>query len=81
VLAGELVVINNNVKGLALNVEKRYVKVVIFANEPSVSQGDIAERTISIVNVPVGMNLLGRVVDALGNPLDDAGDIEADNFA
>jgi len=81
VLAGELVVINNNVKGLALNVEKRYVKVVIFANEASVSQGDIAERTISIVNVPVGMNLLGRVVDALGNPLDDAGDIEADNFA
>ena len=81
VLAGELVVINNNVKGLALNVEKRYVKVVIFANEASVSQVDIAERTISIVNVPVVMNLLGRVVDALGNPLDDAGDIEADNFA
>ena len=81
VLSGELVLINNSVKGLALNIEKRYVKVVIFANEASVSQGDIAERTDSIVNVPVGMNLLGRIVDALGNPLDDAGDIEADGFS
>ena len=80
VLSGELVVIGN-VKGLALNIEKRYVKVVIFANESSVSQGDIAQRTDSIVNVPVGMNLLGRVVDALGNPLDDAGDIVADDFS
>jgi proton translocating ATP synthase F1 alpha subunit len=80
VLAGELVVINNTIKGLALNVEKRYVKIVIFASENSVAQVDIAERTISIVNVPVVMNLLGRVVDALGNPLDDAGDIEADSF-
>jgi proton translocating ATP synthase F1 alpha subunit len=81
VLSGELVLINNSVKGLALNIEKRYVKVVIFANEASVSQGDIASRTDSIVNVPVGMNLLGRIVDALGNPLDDAGDIEADGFS
>jgi proton translocating ATP synthase F1 alpha subunit len=81
VLSGELLVINGNVKGLALNIEKRYVKVVIFASENSVSQGDIVERTDSIVSVPVGMNLLGRIVDALGNPLDDAGDIEADSFA
>jgi len=81
VLSGKLVLINNAVKVLALNIEKRYVKVVIFANEVSVSQGDIAERTDSIVNVPVGMNLLGCIVDALGNPLDGAGDIEADFFA
>src|SRR5689334_8579880 len=81
VLAGELVVLNNTVKGLALNIEKRYVKVVIFGNESSISQGDVVQRTSSIVNVPVGMNLLGRIVDALGNPLDDAGDIEADHFA
>jgi F-type H+/Na+-transporting ATPase subunit alpha len=81
VLSGELVVINNNIKGLALNIEKRYVKVVIFANEASVSQGDLASRTASIVNVPVGVNLLGRIVDSLGNPLDDAGDIEADSFS
>lgn len=81
VLSGELVVLNSTIKGLALNIEKRYVKVVIFGNESSVSQGDIVERTASIVNVPVGVNLLGRIVDALGNPLDDAGDIEADGFA
>jgi len=81
VLAGELVVLNGSVKGLALNIEKRYVKVVIFGNEASVSQGDVVECTSSIVNVPVGMNLLGRIVDSLGNPLDDAGDIEADSFS
>lgn len=66
---------------MALNIEKRYVKVVIFANESSVAQGDLCERTSSIVNVPTGMDLLGRIVDALGNPLDDAGDIVADNFS
>jgi F-type H+-transporting ATPase subunit alpha len=80
VLAGELVQIND-VKGLALNIEKRYVKVVIFANESSVVQGDICQRTGQITSVPVGMNLLGRIVDALGTPLDDAGDILADDFA
>src|SRR4051812_22473828 len=75
VLSGELVVLNGSIKGLALNIEKRFVKVVIFANESSVSQGDLVERTASIVSVPVGADLLGRIVDALGNPLDDAGDI------
>jgi F-type H+/Na+-transporting ATPase subunit alpha len=81
VLAGELVVLNGTIKGLALNIEKRHVKVVVFGNESSCSQGDVVELTSSIVNVPVGMNLLGRIVDSLGNPLDDAGDIEADSFA
>lgn len=81
VLSGELVVLNNTVKGLALNIEKRYVKIVIFGNESSVSQGDIVSRTDTIVNVPVGTALLSRVVDALGNPVDDAGDILADDFA
>jgi len=81
VVSGELVVLNGSVKGLALNIEKRYVKVVIFANESYVAQGDIVERTESIVSVPVGVGMLGRVVDALGNPLDDAGDIEADSFS
>lgn len=81
VLSGELVVLNETIKGLALNIEKRYVKVVIFGNEASVSQGDIVVRTQSIVNVPVGVNLLGRIVYALGNPLDDAGDIIADGFS
>jgi F-type H+/Na+-transporting ATPase subunit alpha len=45
-----------------------------------VAQGDVVNRTSSIVNVPVGMNLLGRILYSLGNPLDDAGDIEADSF-
>jgi len=81
VLSGELVVLNSSVKGLALNIEKRFVRVVIFANEASVSQGDLVERTASIVSVPVGVDLLGRIVDALGNPLDDAGDIVADSFS
>jgi proton translocating ATP synthase F1 alpha subunit len=81
VVSGELVVLNSTVKGLALNIEKRHVKCVVFGNEASVSQGDLVERTASIVSVPVGADLLGRIVDALGNPLDDAGDIVADSFS
>jgi len=80
VLAGELISFGE-VQGLALNVEKRYVKVVIFASEYSVKQGDLAERTESIVNVPVGFELLGRIVDSLGNPLDGKDEINADDFA
>lgn len=79
-LAGELVTIGD-VQGLALNLERRLVRVVVFANEASVRQGDLAQRTASIVSVPVGMALLGRVVDALGNPLDDLADIEVDEFS
>jgi F0F1-type ATP synthase alpha subunit len=80
VLAGELVTFGD-IQGLALNVEKRFVKVVIFAAENSVKQGDIVERTESIVNVPVGFELLGRVVDSLGNPLDGGEDIDADDYS
>jgi len=57
------------------------VKVVIFANESYVAQGDLVSRTASIVSVPTGVNLLSRVVDALGNPLDDNGDLVADEFS
>ena len=81
VLSGEMLQFASGVRGLALNVERRYVKIVIFGSQTDVSQGDIVQRTASIVNVPIGFNLLGRIVDALGNPLDDAGDIEADSFA
>jgi F0F1-type ATP synthase alpha subunit len=81
VVSGELVVIDNSIKALALNIEKRFVKCVVFGSENLVGQGAIVERTSSIVSVPVGPDLLGRVVDALGNPLDDAGDIVADNFS
>jgi len=81
VLSGEMLQFSSGVRGLALNVERRYVKIVIFGSQTEVSQGDVVQRTASIVNVPIGFNLLGRIVDALGNPLDDAGDIEADSFA
>jgi proton translocating ATP synthase F1 alpha subunit len=81
VLSGEMLQFSSGVRGLALNVERRYVKIVIFGSQTEVAQGDIVQRTSSIVNVPIGFNLLGRIVDALGNPLDDAGDIEADSFA
>jgi len=80
VLAGELVQIGE-VQGLALNIEKRFVKIVIFAAEYAVKQGDIVERTESIVNVPVGFELLGRVVDSLGNPIDGGDDINADDYS
>jgi F-type H+/Na+-transporting ATPase subunit alpha len=82
VLSGELLNIGNSgVKGLILNIEKRYVKVVIFAGESSVIQGDLVTRTDSIVSVPVGVGLLSRIVDSLGNPLDDAGDLIVDGWS
>lgn len=80
VAAGELVKINN-VSGIALNIEKRFVKVVIFASEDAVKQGDIATRSGSLINVPVGFNVLGRVVDSLGNSIDDGPAIIADAYA
>ncbi len=80
VLAGELVSFGE-VQGLALNIEKRFVKVVVFASENTIKQGDIVERTESIVNVPVGFELLGRVVDSLGNPLDGGDEINADEYS
>jgi F0F1-type ATP synthase alpha subunit len=79
VLAGELVTFGE-VQGLALNVEKRFVKVVVFAAEHTVKQGDVVERTESIVDVPVGFELLGRVVDSLGNALDGGEEISADDY-
>lgn len=79
VLAGELVTFGE-VQGLALNVEKRFVKVVVFAAEHTVKQGDVVERTESIVDVPVGFELLGRVVDSLGNTLDGGEEISADDY-
>ena len=80
VMAGELITFSDNIQGLALNIEKRYVKVVMFASEYNIKQGDIAERTESIINIPVGFDFLGRIVDSLGNPLDDGEEIEADDY-
>jgi F-type H+-transporting ATPase subunit alpha len=73
VQAGELVEFPNGVKGMALNLETDNVGVVIFGDDSGISEGATVKRTGAIVDVPVGRGLLGRVVDALGNPIDGKG--------
>ncbi|MDR3450609.1 MAG: F0F1 ATP synthase subunit alpha, partial [Alphaproteobacteria bacterium] len=70
VRAGEMVEFSNGVKGMALNLETDNVGVVIFGEDRGISEGDTVKRTGAIVEVPVGKGLLGRVVDALGNPIE-----------
>ncbi len=77
VQAGEMVEFAGGLKGMALNLEVDNVGIVIFGDDTAVREGDTVRRTSSIVDVPVGKGLLGRVVDALGNPLDGKGPIEA----
>jgi F-type H+-transporting ATPase subunit alpha len=79
VQAGELVDFPGGIKGMALNLEKDSVGVVIFGKDREIEEGDQVRRTGNIVNVPVGKQLLGRVVDALGNPIDGKGAIEAED--
>jgi len=81
VQAGETVEFPNGIKGMALNLETDNVGVVIFGDDRSIKEGDIVKRTGAIVEVPVGKGLLGRVVDALGNPIDGKGPIVADRRA
>ena len=76
VQAGEMVEFSGGIKGMALNLEKDNVGVVIFGDDRSIKEGDIVKRTQAIVDAPVGKNLLGRVVDALGNPIDGKGDLD-----
>jgi len=74
VMAGEMVAFpGSGLRGMALNLESDNVGVVIFGDDRSVREGDTVQRTGSIVDVPVGKGLLGRVVDALGNPIDGKG--------
>ena len=70
VQAGEMVEFSDGTKGMALNLESDNVGVVIFGDDRAIKEGDTVKRTGSIVDVPVGKELLGRVVDALGNPID-----------
>jgi len=70
VQAGEMVEFQDGSKGMALNLESDNVGIVIFGDDRSIKEGDTVKRTGSIVDVPVGKELLGRVVDALGNPID-----------
>jgi len=79
VQAGEMVEFSGSIKGMALNLEKDNVGVVIFGDDKSIKEGDIVKRTRTIVDAPVGKNLLGRVVDALGNPIDGKGDLDKKN--
>jgi len=76
VQAGEMVEFPGGVRGMALNLETDNVGIVIFGEDRDIKEGDIVKRTGTIVDVPVGKGLLGRVVDPLGNPLDGKGPIE-----
>jgi F-type H+/Na+-transporting ATPase subunit alpha len=75
VQAGEMVEFENGVRGMALNLETDNVGIVIFGEDREIMEGQTVKRTGAIVDVPVGKGLLGRVVDALGNPIDDKGPI------
>ena len=70
VQAGEMVEFPGGIKGMALNLETDNVGIVIFGEDRTIKEGDTVKRTGAIVDVPVGKELLGRVVDALGNPID-----------
>ncbi len=78
VQAGEMVEFENGVRGMALNLETDNVGIVIFGDDREIKEGQTVKRTRAIVDVPVGKGLLGRVVDALGNPIDGKGPIKAD---
>ena len=81
VQAGEMVEFENGTRGMALNLETDNVGIVIFGNDREIKEGQTVKRTGSIVDVPVGKGLLGRVVDALGNPIDGKGPIKSDTRA
>ena len=76
VQAGEMVEFESGIKGMALNLEADNVGIVIFGDDRSIKEGDVVRRTASIVDAPVGKGLLGRVVDALGNPIDGKGPLK-----
>ena len=75
VQAGEMVEFANGVQGMALNLEADNVGIVLFGSDAEIREGDTVKRTGTIVDVPVGKGLLGRVVDGLGNPIDGKGPI------
>ncbi len=80
VMAGELVQFPNDVVGMVLNLEEDSVGVVLFGEDRLIKEGDTVKRTGKIVQVPVGKELLGRVVDPLGNPIDGRGPVNAKEF-
>jgi F-type H+-transporting ATPase subunit alpha len=79
-VALEMVELPHDVVGLALNLEEDNVGVVLLGEDVLIKEGDPVRRTGKVIQVPVGGALLGRVVDPLGNPLDDRGPIETDEY-
>ena len=79
-MAGELVEFPNGSFGMAQNLEEETVSIVILGTDQGIKEGDIVKRTGRVVSVPVGANLIGRVVNALGEPIDGKGAIEAETF-
>ncbi|KAL0304800.1 UNVERIFIED_CONTAM: ATP synthase subunit alpha, mitochondrial [Sesamum calycinum] len=75
--AGEMVEFSSGVKGIALNLENENVGIVVFGSDTAIKEGDLVKRTGSIVDVPAGKAMLGRVVDALGVPIDGRGALSA----
>jgi F-type H+-transporting ATPase subunit alpha len=80
VMYGELVEFPNNIMGMALNLEEDNVGVALFGADTNIAEGDLVKRTGKVVQVPVGEELVGRVVDPLGMPLDGRGPINAKQF-
>src|SRR5258707_14833705 len=80
VMAGELLEFPHDVRGLALNLEEDKVGAVLFGNFQEIKEGDLVKRTGRIMQVPVGQALIGRVMDALCNPIDDRGPILTDEY-
>src|SRR6058998_1232748 len=80
VMAGELLEYPHGVRGLALNLEEDKVGTVLFGDFQKIKEGDEVKRTKRIMSVPVGDALIGRVVDSLGQPIDDKGPISTDKF-
>src|SRR5215211_2256500 len=80
VMAGELLEFPHNVRGLALNLEEDKVGTVLFGDFQKIKEGDQVKRTKRIMSVPVGDAMIGRVVDALGNPIDEAGEVVTDTY-
>ena len=80
VMAGELVQFSSNVTGMVFNLEEDSVGVVIFGDEKTIKEGDVVKRTYKVAEMPVGDALLGRVVSALGVPIDGKGDIKVHKY-
>src|ERR1700734_1955354 len=77
VMAGELIEFPHDVAGLAMNLDEDQVGAVLLGDYTEIKEGDTVKRTGKIMSVPVGDGMIGRVVDALGNPIDDKGPIQS----